>query len=146
VDLSVGYTHARYTEDVRTGPTALIVKKGTALDGPPWTVALGVQYDFDLIGDSTYIRADYQHASKLKASTRGLDPTLTGFNRRNRIASGYDLVNMRIGALMGGVNASVFVDNLFDRAPLISPSRTGVLLIDQTVRPRTVGMTVAYRY
>ncbi len=48
-----------------------------------------------------------------------------------------------------GVVSSVFVNNLFDTAPLLGKSRdvdTSSLYYYRTVRPRTVGLTVSYRY
>ena len=53
-DLAVGYTSARYAEDVGV-PGSLIARAGNAVVGQsgtaaaPWTVTLGGQYDFSAL-------------------------------------------------------------------------------------------------
>ena len=58
-------------------------------------------------------------------------------------------VDLRAGLRIGGVDASLFVNNLFDAAPLLAKSHdteTSPLYYYRTIRPRTLGLTVGYRY
>ena len=56
---------------------------------------------------------------------------------------------MRFGLRNAGLDASLFVNNLLDKAPLLSQSHdtsTSTLFYYSTLRPRTIGLTLTYRY
>ncbi|WP_286773663.1 hypothetical protein, partial [Sphingomonas sp. 66-10] len=57
-------------------------------------------------------------------------------------------VTMRMGAIIGGLNVSIFADNLLNATPRIGYShqnRDSLLFTQETLRPRTIGLTIAYR-
>jgi hypothetical protein len=169
VDAAVGYTKARYTEDA-LGPTpkvagvapAKAVNKGDTLPAPPWTVSLGFRYEFPVSSRvHAYVRGDYRYQSKY---FRSLGPGVNAYAPDTRRAAASDVVNARVGALVGGLDLNLFVNNLFDSKDLLGEAggRSGCaittgagctaystynpLLTGSTFRPRTVGVQVAYRY
>ncbi len=149
IDAAVGYTDAEYTSTTQFAANRIIVSKGNSLGSPPWTVALGAQYDFPLFDHSGYVRADYQYTSKRDGLVPSEDPRNRGYDPENVKPDATNMVNLRAGAIIGGnANVSLFVDNLLDASPLRSRghSDTETLLFTQsTFRPRTVGVTVTYR-
>lgn len=149
IDAAVGYTDAEYTSTTQFAANRIIVSKGNSLGSPPWTVALGAQYDFPLFDHSGYVRADYQYTSKRDGLVPSEDPRNRGYDPENVKPDATNMVNLRAGAIIGGnANVSLFVDNLLDASPLRSRghSDTETLLFTQSsFRPRTVGVTVTYR-
>lgn len=150
IDGSVGYTHTRYTENASLSPTgAIVVKSGDAIEGSPWTVALGAQYNFPLGRHDGYIRGDAEYKSRLKAPTTERDPLSANYDRALIAPAAYTFVSARAGAVLGKANVSLFVDNLFDVAPQLGyqhQDSNTLLFENNTVRPRTIGLTFIYRY
>lgn len=152
---SVGYTDAGYTETVfgganAAGVRATIVNEGNALTATPWIVTLGLNYEGDIAGQDTYFRVDATYKSPDSNKTPGFDPTTTAYSARSYRSPSTQLVNARAGVRINGVDVSLFANNLFNAHTSVarvnlSPIRN---LVDEfaIVRPRTVGLTAAYRY
>jgi iron complex outermembrane receptor protein len=146
LDAALGYTHARYTEAVKVSPTATVVESGDSIPVAPWTVSIGAQYNFHLIGDSTYIRGDYQLNTRDTALIPASDPRNTTIYDPGAITpQQIQFVSLRAGFVIRHFDISAFVDNLFDDHPILYQSRTGLLYDDITMRPRTIGVTVTHR-
>jgi len=146
IDGSLGYTDARYTRTAVSPQVGILASKGVALPGGPWSVAIGAQYDFDVGGVDAYARADYQYESKLHRATAVQDPDSISFNDAIRRPSATHFVSARAGAIIGGANISVFVDNLFDTSPLFDElDNDSDFYTASTWRPRTIGLTATYR-
>ena len=148
LDAAVGYTDAVYTSSTAFAANRIIVSKGDSLGNPPWTVSLGAQYDFPAFGKDFYVRADYQYTAKRQRPVPNQNPDNRGFDPALVAADATNFVNLRAGFDAGGANFSLFVNNLFDEAPLLSRAHndTDTLLFTQTtVRPRTAGLTVTFR-
>ncbi len=147
IDASVGYTQAKYTTTTAFGD-AIVVNEGDAIEGPPWTFAVGAQYDLSLGGRPYYLRGDYEYQSRLKRPTPVRDPVTESYDPELVAPSARHFVSLRAGVVLGGANVSLFVDNLLDSAPLLDRGHqdSDTLLFTQTtVRPRTVGLTVSFR-
>ncbi len=148
-DGSVGYTHTRYTENASLSPTgAVVVNSGDAIEGAPWTVALGAQYDFPLGRTNAYIRGDAEYKSRLKTPTTDRDPNSANYDPALIAPAPYTFVSARAGIILGKANVSLFVDNLFDVAPQLGYTHQDsdtLLFENATVRPRTIGLTLVYR-
>ncbi|WBO21113.1 TonB-dependent receptor [Sphingomonas abietis] len=149
LDMAMGYTDSRYTKTAQyESPTSILAVKGDSLGGAPWTVSLGAQYDFPAFGERGYARVDYQYASRSKR-TKEMDPNAIASYDPGIVSSdATHFVGLRAGALVGGMNISLFVDNLLDSAPLLDRTHQGIdtlLYTDRTWRPRTVGLTASYR-
>ena len=149
VDMALGYTDARYTKTAQyQAATSIIAVKGDSLGGSPWTVSIGVQYDFQALGNDTYARVDYQYESPAKR-VKEMDPNaFASYDSVLVPAAAQHFVGLRAGMIIGGLNASVFVDNLLDNAPLLDVAHQASsddAITNRTWRPRTVGLMVSYR-
>ena len=149
INAAVGYTDATYDEDVVLGGRRLF-SKGSAINGnqPPWTVTLSGQYDFLLPGGiDSYVRGDYTWQSEGER-TGATDPKSVSYDAFARVRVSTQQLNMRAGVRIDNADISLFVNNLTNEAPYLGLSRT----INQpywtsfTLRPRTIGITAAYRY
>ena len=149
IDGSLGYTHTRYTQDARLAPGgAVVVNSGDAIEGAPWTVARGAQYDVSLGGRDVYLRGDAEYKSRLKTPTTDRDPNSANYDAALLAPAASTFVSARAGVVLGKANLSLFVDNLFDVAPRITYGHQDgdtQLFEGSTFRPRTVGMTLTYR-
>jgi iron complex outermembrane recepter protein len=152
LDVSLGYTDARYSATTRSGasPAApILVAKGDSLGSPRWALALGGQYDFTILDQAAFVRADYAFSSgdprrlpSRDAATTSYDPSLTAQPKT-------EFVSARAGTTIRRAEASLFVENLFDAHPQINLNHLDqyTLLFEATTfRPRTVGLSVVVRY
>ena len=158
LDLSVAHVDAKYTRTVCAGPTACtganppaqpVVTEGDRLPGAPWTFLASAEYGFPAIENrKPYLRIDYQYTTAQTAlqpiqdPNNGVsDPTYTGLPVTKNLS-------LRAGLRWGGIDLSLFAQNLTDSHPVLSHTRdtnTSGLFFDHTVRPRTIGITVTYR-
>jgi iron complex outermembrane recepter protein len=160
-ELAVGRTEAHYTSTSGTA-AHLIAPAGDAVEGqaygpaPPWTVALGAQYDFNALDRKSFVRLDYEywgHSDKLSPTEDPRTATFVGAFT----TPAYSYVTARAGMQFGKWNVSAFVDNLFNTHPQILDSSDAFSVLDQfnptppsqlitsyTLRPRTAGLTAIY--
>ncbi len=159
VDFTAAYTEAKYTETVCggvvacTGPDATskpIVSQGDRLPGAPWTFILSGEYGLPSFRErDPYIRLDYHYSTAQTALLPGQDPnngvadtTLPGLPKITTLA-------MRAGLRWSGIDVSVFGQNLTNTHPLMFESRdttASPLYFARSTRPRTLGVTLSYRY
>lgn len=148
IDASVGYTDAVYTQTLAFGSSSPVVSAGDAIGGPPWTFSLGGQYDFPVGETDFYIRGDVSYQNELRRMTQSRDPRNQSYDPLALADSARTQVTMRMGAVIGGLNVSIFADNLLNATPRIGYShqnRDSLLFTQETLRPRTIGLTIAYR-
>jgi iron complex outermembrane recepter protein len=161
MELTAGYTSARYTADSRlsAAETTPVVSTGDAIVGEsgqpnaPFTASVGAEYKFSLFAHESFIRADYEYTARNTWLSPKQDATTQQFDAANFTLSATNFVSMRAGMNFGGLSLEPFVDNLFDTHVLtnydfsIDPG-TGDsrLMRGFTFRPRTVGVTATYRY
>ena len=148
VDGSLGYTDAHYTSSVLLGSGSVVVRKGDAIGGSPWTIALGAQYDFSVAEHDLYLRSDVEYASRLNRLTASQDPEAQAYDPTALPDSARTMVSLRAGAVFAGASISVFVDNLLNSEPRIDYNHADLntLLFQQSAaRPRTIGLTLTYR-
>ncbi|ARR55947.1 TonB-dependent receptor [Rhizorhabdus wittichii DC-6] len=142
--LSGGYTDAHYTQSIISG-TAVVALKGEEISTiSPWVAHISGQYDFALADHDGYVRLDYDYRSKgakPNIAVFGVDPLL--FRRPET-----HFFTARAGVDVGGLDVSLFVDNLFNAHPLLSRTRdivSSTLIYGSTFRPRRIGVTLSYR-
>jgi outer membrane receptor protein involved in Fe transport len=149
IDAAIGYNHSRFTDDATLAPGGqIVVTKGDAIAGAPWTVSVGGQYDFTLWKRDFYIRGDVEYKSRLKAQTTEMDPASESYDPALIAPAANTFVSLRAGAQVGDANISVFCDNLLDSAPQLGYTHqdsSTLLFENSTFRPRTVGLTITYR-
>jgi iron complex outermembrane recepter protein len=157
-DVSVAHVDAKYTRTVCAGPSACtgvdapsqpVVTAGDRLPGAPWTFLTSAEYTFPAIGSrKPYLRLDFQYTTAQTAlqpiqdPNNGVsDPTYTGLPETRNLS-------LRAGLRFGGIDLSLFAQNLTDSHPVLSHTHdttSSDLFYDHTVRPRTVGVTATYR-
>jgi iron complex outermembrane recepter protein len=165
LDVSAGYTSARYTQDSRLSPseTTPVVADGNAITGlasetgagqptAPVTVSAGLEYHFGLFEHESFVRVDYTYEGRSKWLTAPQDPNTLQYDSANYVLPGTTLTNMRAGMQFGSMNVSAFVDNLTNSHAVtdfnwtIDPGTGDSRLQRQyAFRPRTYGVTLIYR-
>jgi outer membrane receptor protein involved in Fe transport len=151
-ELAVGYTDAKYTKTLYSGSSILANSGdaiGTPYGAPPWTVSLGVQYNFSLLDHAAFARADYEYTSHNSNLTPALDPVASSYDAALMNPPATTFVSLRSGMAIKGAQVSLFVDNLLNAHPglnLTHEDQYTLLFQNTTFRPRTVGLTATYRY
>ncbi|EHJ59733.1 TonB-dependent receptor [Novosphingobium pentaromativorans] len=148
LDVSAGYTDAHFTKDVQgaAGSSRPLVTKGDVLPVPEWTVSLALDYEHPISsgGASAYGHAEYNYNAGYDLST----PFTYSVDPDNNLVDSNNIVNFRAGIRAGSFDISAFVNNLTNSHPRTSISRPGQqdLFFETTIRPRTIGMNLTYRY
>ena len=162
-DLAMGYTSAKYVSDAGTA-TALIAASGDAIQGasgtpsPSFTAALGTQYDFLALEHKSFIRLDYEYSGRTSTPTAAQDPRTGSYDPLAYTPASTNFFSLRAGTSINKWAVSGFIDNLFDSHPQFPPSSyphsdidpynanpPSSLIQAYTFRPRTIGITAAYR-
>ena len=143
LQLSAGYTDARYTKDSKF--TALesipVVAKGNAIvgqsselsgePGAPFTASAGFEYRFSAYDHESFVRLDYEYNAKpkwLAAKQYGDPASCNGLTLQYDCAS-YSLsatnfLTLRGGATFGSWSIAASIDNLTDTRTLTSYNYT----------------------
>ena len=148
VDFSLGYTDARYTGTTASAGLVL-AEKGDKLPGSPWTFSVGTQYSANVWDHDSFIRLDYEFSGRETGRTPERDPGTTLFDGGLVPGPETNIVTLRVGTTLSNFNLSAFADNLLNSQPQLNLSHqdSNTLLFEaETLRPRTFGITVAYRY
>ena len=155
--LAVGYNDARFTETVKTVPTATrnLITDGDHIVGWPWTLAVSAQYNFAAWNShDAYVRADYQYQAKQTDTVPGTNPQNGGFQPWAVFHLPQTTqLSLRAGMKFDRWDVSVFGTNLTADHPILSSASSvnfgipgGLVGYNQTTfRPRTFGVTAAYR-
>jgi iron complex outermembrane receptor protein len=162
VELSAGYTDARYTQESRLSPgeTKPIVANGDAVTGQsgqpgaPATASIGLEYRFNVFSHQSFVRADYEYEGRAKWASPQQDPMSQQYDSANYVLSSTSFASLRSGMTFGEWQVAAFVDNLTDTHAVtnyewsINPQVAGTsrLQRDFTFRPRTVGLSLTYRH
>ena len=116
----------------------------------PWEASAALEYTTSIEplwhGAQSYARLDYRWLDdkpKANPNIAGYDPEIGPFPDQ-----AYSLLNLRVGAVAGGLDLSVFGDNLTRSNPIISRAHvTGdPLFYANAIRPLTFGLTALYRF
>jgi iron complex outermembrane recepter protein len=160
MELSAGYTDARYTQDSRLSPVESqpVVSSGDAIQGqsaqpaPPVTVSIGLEYTFSLFNRDSFVRVDDEYQGRAKWASAVQDSSTLQFDAANYTLSPTNFASARAGMTFGGWQVAAFCDNLADTHTVtnydwtIDPGDgTSRLQRQFTFRPRTIGLTFTYR-
>ncbi len=171
IDLAAGYTSARFTKNSPAGCTPgdgsvgvpCLAINGDAISGqeginyapgamPPWTVALGVAYNFRLAERDAFVRADWEYESRNPWLAAVQDPNagaVYNFGFSYTLPS-TSFTSVRAGMNFGDMQLAAFCDNLFDSHTTnnYSLGQTDGNFTPQqnvyTFRPRTMGVTLTW--
>ena len=168
IDAAVGYTDARYTAN---SAHAGLAHTGDAISGeaaidyapglnPPWTVALGVEYDFRIASYDSFARVDYAYQSSNPWPSTLQDTASSQYNPNTYALSSNTFMQARAGMTFGGWTAALFCDNLLNSHtvtnyalgqydaynPALNATAvpTSVQQNQYTFRPRTIGINASY--
>ncbi|MBV8799759.1 MAG: TonB-dependent receptor, partial [Alphaproteobacteria bacterium] len=148
IDFSLGYTNAQFTSTSVSGGQ-LLASKGDSVPGSPWTFSLGAQYTTPVLGHDAFVRMDYEYQSKTPSNVVTNDPLASSYDPALIPNPATNIVRLRAGATFGDVSAALFADNLLNSHPQLDLTHqdSGTLLFEaETLRPRTIGITVTYRH
>ena len=150
--LSAGYTDAHFTRDSLSGSgagAAIIAHRGDALPGAPWTVEADGLYRFTLGGVPFAVRADYAFASRNGRQSPQTDPLTTQYDPGAVADPSTGIAGLSLEATLDAAQMRLFVDNLFDSQPQLGlnhQDRYTLLYEATTLRPRTIGVSLGYKY
>jgi outer membrane receptor protein involved in Fe transport len=148
--LEIGYTSAKTAENVDFSGVQYAAKNEQISDYPPWTTAVALQYDFELMRDhNEYIRIENRYNSKNNGSFSFLNPANTGaYNQTQGIDAAVENLILRAGIVRGGFDLSAFVNNATNQHPLLAVVTTQASSAygAETIRPLTVGLTGVYHW
>ena len=174
LDAAFGYTSARYTEATQA-PKPLLASTGDAISGegaingspsaaPPWTLSLGLQYNFAVAERDAFARFDWQYSAQNTWLTAMQDPNSVQYNPYVVPVASTKFASLRAGMSFGNASVALFIDNLFDSRTItnyqlgqsdynIPVDANNNYLWTQptpqrnswTFRPRTIGLTFTYR-
>jgi iron complex outermembrane receptor protein len=169
IELSAGYTDARFTKtsagnravdgDAISGQAALNYSPGT---NPPWSIAIGPQYDFRAFDHDAFVRADWEYSSRNPWLAPVQDPRSSQFDPNSYTLPATSFTSLRTGIKLGNWQVAAFCDNLFDSHTVLNYAQvqidsfnpsylanplapTSVQQNDFTYRPRTFGITASFR-
>jgi iron complex outermembrane recepter protein len=151
LDMSLGYTNAIYTNNVPVGAGFgnYVVGKGDTLPGSPWTLSLGGEYTFSILTRDSFIRLDYEFSSHNPGLLPEMDASTSSYDQGLVQDPATSQVSMRAGTQLGNFNVSLFGNNLLNSHPQLDLNHQDqftLLYEAETLRPRTIGLTVVYRY
>lgn len=133
VDLSGSYVSAKLTEDA-----PLLGDAGDPLPGSPkYNFHAGVQYDFSVSGRRAFLRGDYSYIGGFYNNLQSAGAEIGDFG----------LLGVRGGVSFGSLGVELFVDNLTNEdSPTWIDAEDFVVQKAYLLRPRTVGMSIGYRF
>ncbi len=148
IDFAAGYNDASYTS-TSSSAGLILAEKGDKLPGSPWTFSVGAEYSAQVLGHDSFIRADYEFSSAESGLTPERDPGTTLYDPGLVPEPQTDMLSMRAGMTVGGVNLALFAENLLNAHPQLDLNHqdSNTLLYEaSTLRPRTIGLTAIYHY
>ena len=149
LELSVGYTDAKFTRTALDANGDVLDVKGDALDVAPWTVTVASQYEFTLLGRDAFVRADYEFSSKRTSPVPNEDPN-TAFYDPGLVANPpTHQVSLRAGMTLGAWDVALYANNLLNAQPVLDlthQDRATTLYEATTLRPRTIGLSLNFKY
>ena len=169
IETSVGYTDARFTKtspgnramdgDAISGQAAINYSPGT---NPPWSIAIGPQYNFRAFDHEAFVRADWEYTSRNTWLAPVQDPRSSQFDPNSYALPATSFTSLRAGVKLGNWQVSAFCDNLFNSQAVLNYAQvqidsfnpsyianplapTSVQQNNFTYRPRTIGITGTFR-
>lgn len=156
--LGIGYIDAQYDEDVYapsgalTAPppgTKAITSDGDRIVVNPWTASFTGQWEFDAFEHDSYFRLNYDYRASLDDDLPRHNPNNGSYDPNTIGLPSVSDLSLKLGFMLGNADIALFVNNATDEQPILvhghSTSRSP-LYTNVTSRPRTVGLTLAYRY
>jgi len=145
-----GYNNPKFDRDALSPGGEKIYAKDSAVPdaGAPSTISLSGEYSLPIGSYQGYLRADFTRTSEWRRVGNEVS-TSPLYDARLKPIPAYSLLNARLGARFDKLDVSLFVQNLTNARPALYLS-AGRYYDPQdwqmsTLRPRTYGLTVAWR-
>ena len=160
MEISAGYTDARYTQDSRLNANQIlpVVASGDAIvgeshqPGAPFTGAIGIEYKFSAFEKESFVRLDYEHQGSPKWIGPGQDGKTAQNDVSNYLLPATNFATIRAGVALRAWTLAAFIDNLTNAHPTsnydftINPGNAADRIQrNYTFRPRTIGLSFTYR-
>ena len=150
LEMAVGYTDAKYSKDaIDPASGGLLAAKGDSLNIVPWTVTLGAQYNFLVEDNAAFVRADYEFSSQRHRPIPNEDPTTENFDSGLRPDPATHELALRAGITLSNWEFNLFMENVLNAHPQLNLAHQDsgtALFTAESLRPRTTGVSVSYRY
>ncbi len=149
IELSVGYTDAKFSKTALDANGDVLDVKGDSLDVAPWTVTLAGQYNFTALGKDAFVRLDYEFSSKRTAPIPNEDPNTAFYDSGLVPNPATHQVSLRSGVTVGQWDVALFANNLLNAHPrlgLTHQDSATTLFEATTLRPRTIGLAASVKY
>jgi len=153
--LAVAYADAYYTRTV-TQDGALVVRQGVAVGTlpqvvSPWNATASVEYSVPLSGGAVaMLRAEDIFRSRNPGPFQDDDPASPNYLPGNVPDPSTNLLNLRAAFQRANYDVALFANNALDSRPTILRRYTGPgwppSAFATTLRPRTVGLSLSWRY
>ena len=135
LDISASYGEATFTEDAEN-----LGDKGDNLPGSAdFNASFGLEYSFTLSGYEAFARSDYAYVSEYYHNIA----------ETGEASGGYSQLNLKAGVVFKAVELDLFVKNLTnanDFTWVETVLSTAGAQRAYRLRPRTVGLNIAYRF
>ena len=148
----IGYVDAKFRQTIAGGPSSTVplVSAGDHLTTPPWTVSLHGQYDFAVSSSHTgYLRSDFDFRAHQTSLVPYLNSADIGYSNTLSTPPSVSYWSIRAGLRFSGIDASLFVNNLLNSTAWLRRDQAENpfdFYRQQILRPRSAGITLAYRY
>ena len=143
--VSAGYVSLSYDRTVDEGASAILVRQGDVIGGPPFHGSAWAVYNFNAFGHPAFYRVDFSYENGWPA----VDPHTFGYDPTLPVPGAAHLLSMRVGMDLGPWQVSVYGNNVTnEESPLaIAHDIPGsVPYYLSSHRPPTVGVTAVLRY
>ncbi|HKT71925.1 MAG TPA: TonB-dependent receptor [Steroidobacteraceae bacterium] len=132
-----------------TGAPAILVDKGNAVGGAPWTVTLTPDYNREMFGKQGYARATFTYSSGPHRNLPAQDQNTLSYDPQAFQRGATHMVNLRAGLRDERFDVSLFVNNVFDSASILYRTNFAAglpVFVNTTFTPRTIGLTGTYSF
>ncbi len=144
--VAIGYNDSEYTTTTLGAGGVAIRSAGEPLGVPPVTMYLNAMYEFRIVSRDAYLRADFTHTTKDGTPLEVTSPIVNPDIPRPPATSNLDF---RAGLRFDNLDVSLFAHNLTNEHPQLAryeDTPPANFFRGATFRPRTFGITGAYRF
>jgi outer membrane receptor protein involved in Fe transport len=154
LDLTLGFTDARYTRTVLTAGGQVVVERDSEVGAlpsvpAPWTGALFAQYRLPLTAAVTgYASVNDLFASHNSGPFTESNPNAVSYAPGFRADPATNRLNLRLGLLRAGLDLRLSLDNALNCTPALHLNNDfngSSLNYAYTFRPRTFGLVVTWK-
>jgi iron complex outermembrane recepter protein len=146
----IGYVHTSLDDGLYEPDGAAVYSRGSAIpgSGAPWNIVVSGRYEFPLNAQSKgYLYADDNWDSQWPRTGQN-DPKVFDYLPYYLPYPAYNTLDFRLGVIRAGLDVSFFMNNALNAHPIfLYPNNLlPYVWTATTIRPRTFGVTAAYKF